>query len=210
LWFNVEVADGKSKPALVPDVTNGCKRPALNGMTEAISAKPLSRARSAEIFTSGSPVGASGLYLVFHSAHQLPNEVILIEGELFPRCARCNGAVIFELRKAAHAFSWTPYSGVRLHELPVREFDGLADHFLSSREFRIRRQRRAEARLRERSLRDQNVTTSRQLRTASRQLCQAARELVARGRSLCNGRSCLHVFETRAQNGSAIHSPKRP
>ncbi len=39
----------------------------------------------------------SGLYRARHPGHVLPNDLILLEGFQFPRCARCNNPVEFEL-----------------------------------------------------------------------------------------------------------------
>lgn len=136
-----------------------------------------------ELYASGSPVGCTGLYAVFHSAHQLPLEVILIKGEPFPQCACCRRPVIFELRKGTHLFSWAPYSSVRLHMLPVCESDGGSDSSSADREHHVRRLRRVEAALRERSWRETTVKNARLLRAASLTLRDRARRMVALSRS---------------------------
>jgi len=136
-----------------------------------------------ELFASGCPVGCTGLYAVFHAAHQLPREVILIKGEPFPHCGCCSLPVIFELRKATHLFSWAAYSAVRLHVLPVCESDGASDPSSAAREHRVRQLRRVEAELRTRSWRNKTVKNSRLLRAASLTLRTRARHMVALSRS---------------------------
>jgi len=188
----LQVAGGWGAP--ISDGTSGLRQSSSNRMTQ-VNGKGS--------FTTGSLVRDSGLYEVFHSAHHLPHQVILIEGEPFPRCACCPGPVIFELRKAAHAFTWGAYSAVRLQELPVSEFDGLSGG--SAREYRIRRLRRAEAGLREQNRREQTMKTSRQLQTAARKLCQKARELVATGQSHCI--RAVQFTCTRNTNSGQIGNP---
>ena len=48
-------------------------------------------------FTTGEQVPASGVYSVTHAAHRLALEVALFKGELFPKCARCAGEILFSL-----------------------------------------------------------------------------------------------------------------
>jgi hypothetical protein len=43
----------------------------------------------------------TGIYRVVHLAHRLPHEVVVLKEERFPRCAKCDDAVIFELVHAA-------------------------------------------------------------------------------------------------------------
>jgi hypothetical protein len=65
-------------------------------------------------------ISQSGIYRVIHGNHLLPHEVTLLRNQKFPRCARCNDAVKFQLARriklkpvekgAAH---------ICLYELPV-------------------------------------------------------------------------------------------
>lgn len=48
-------------------------------------------------YRTGETIPTSGDYEVIHTAHRLPTEVTLLEGERFPRCAECDGAVEFNL-----------------------------------------------------------------------------------------------------------------
>ena len=68
-------------------------------------------------FTTGTKIQHSGIYRVFHAAHRLPHEVILIAGEEFPRCSKCQDKVKFRLiRMVREDFTGSP---VRIYELPV-------------------------------------------------------------------------------------------
>jgi hypothetical protein len=61
-------------------------------------------------------VPTTGIYKVVHAEHRLPHEVILIGGDSFPRCSKCDVLVRFELLRAARAeFQYHP---VHLYELP--------------------------------------------------------------------------------------------
>lgn len=75
-------------------------------------------------FRTGETIPQSGIYLVIHDKHRLPHEVTLLKDEEFPRCAKCQNAVTFQLLQAAeemmdmasqHSFR------VRLYELPADE-----------------------------------------------------------------------------------------
>lgn len=63
---------------------------------------------------TGQEVPNSGIYRVLHSQHRLPEEVVLIAGNKFPRCGKCANAVKFELAKPAPHFGAT---NVVVHEL---------------------------------------------------------------------------------------------
>src|SRR5882672_10049805 len=52
-------------------------------------------------FRTGEPIPESGIYRVIHEGHRLPHEVSLFSDQVFPRCAKCNDAVKFELIQAA-------------------------------------------------------------------------------------------------------------
>jgi hypothetical protein len=74
-------------------------------------------------FKTGAIIPDSGIYRVSHSAHRLPHEVTLLQGETFPKCQKCADAVTFELVRALSLvtrFSWR----VTLYELPVLEDNG--------------------------------------------------------------------------------------
>ena len=57
------------------------------------------------MFKTGSSVPESGVYRVIHEDHRLPSEVTLISGQIFPRCAKCDGAVQFETIRLAPELS---------------------------------------------------------------------------------------------------------
>jgi hypothetical protein len=71
-----------------------------------------------EVFMTGQPVPASGLYAVKHSAHRLFSQVALFKGELFPRCARCSGAVTF---RKVREFSGLDAAGAPTYRIPLYE-----------------------------------------------------------------------------------------
>lgn len=53
-------------------------------------------------YTSGSRVPQSGVYEMIHRGqHREAHEVILIKGNLFPRCEGCGEALRFRLLRAA-------------------------------------------------------------------------------------------------------------
>jgi hypothetical protein len=86
-----------------------------------------SSAMSGGRFKTGAAIPKSGIYRVIHSAHRLPHEVTLLEGENFPKCQKCADAVTFKLIRALNSrtvvteFSWR----VTLYELPVIEDNAL-------------------------------------------------------------------------------------
>lgn len=55
-------------------------------------------------FRTGELISESGIYRVIHEGHRLPHEVSLFSDQVFPRCAKCNDAVKFELIHAATDF----------------------------------------------------------------------------------------------------------
>jgi hypothetical protein len=70
-------------------------------------------------YKTGDVVPSTGIYSVFHSEHRLPHEVILIGGDVFPRCSKCPVGVTFALvREARAGFEHHP---VRVYELPDME-----------------------------------------------------------------------------------------
>jgi len=80
------------------------------------------------IFQTGEVIPQSGIYRVRHRKHRLPHEVTLLRDQEFPRCAKCQNAVTFELLWAARVETdVTTDESVRiyLYELPVFEEDQL-------------------------------------------------------------------------------------
>src|SRR5690348_5495884 len=65
----------------------------------------------------------SGIYRVIHLDHRLPHEVTLLRDERFPKCAKCQTAVTFELVRAVALAenSLEQWPQIRLYELPVFE-----------------------------------------------------------------------------------------
>jgi hypothetical protein len=74
-------------------------------------------------FHTDETVRQSGIYQVRHKKHRLPHEVTLLEDQYFPRCAQCDGAVVFELVRAVMNEAEAGTSQIRLYELPVIEDD---------------------------------------------------------------------------------------
>ena len=78
-----------------------------------------------EMFRTGDAITESGVYLVTHSQHRLPQEVTLLRGNHFPRCAQCQEAVTFTLLRAVAEGSDLARRIV-LYELPVLNDEGEA------------------------------------------------------------------------------------
>jgi hypothetical protein len=72
-------------------------------------------------FQTGNMVSLTGVYRVVHSSHRLPHEVVILAGERFPRCARCEDSVVFELLQSAPFLNGRAVC--RIYELPVIEDD---------------------------------------------------------------------------------------
>jgi len=70
-------------------------------------------------FSTDEIVRQSGIYKVRHKKHRLPHEVTLLRAERFPRCAKCDSAVVFELIKAADEDAAILGLRICLYELPV-------------------------------------------------------------------------------------------
>ena len=66
-------------------------------------------------------VPKSGIYRVRHSKHRVPHEVTLLRDERFPRCAKCDSAVVFELVRAADEGAAILGLRICLYELPVAD-----------------------------------------------------------------------------------------
>ena len=56
--------------------------------------------RKRPTFRTGEPIADSGIYRIIHKAHRLPHEVTLLKDQVFPRCAKCQDEVKFELVRA--------------------------------------------------------------------------------------------------------------
>jgi hypothetical protein len=54
-------------------------------------------------FRTEEVVPHSGIYRVHHRKHRLPHEVMLLKDQHFPRCAKCQNAVIFKLVRVVSA-----------------------------------------------------------------------------------------------------------
>lgn len=69
-------------------------------------------------FRPGEAISITGIYRVFHAQHRVSHEVTLLAGEVFPRCAKCNSDVRFELiTQALHAKADSDFR-IRLFEVP--------------------------------------------------------------------------------------------
>jgi hypothetical protein len=80
-------------------------------------------------FRTDEVVPQSGIYRVRHKKHRLPHEVSLFKDQQFPRCAKCDNAVVFELVRAASTETGlrTRYAAqIRLYELPVLDEEEIA------------------------------------------------------------------------------------
>jgi hypothetical protein len=76
------------------------------------------------MFRTGGLIPESGNYRVQHTEHHLPHEVTLLRDQKFPRCAKCNNAVSFDLIQAEGAGSLDALGQGRricLYELPELE-----------------------------------------------------------------------------------------
>ena len=68
-------------------------------------------------FRCGEKILESGIYRVVHEKHRLPHEVTLLNGQLFPRCMKCEDSVYFELVRSAPDITLAPFK-VALYALP--------------------------------------------------------------------------------------------
>ncbi len=85
----------------------------------------------AERFKTGESVPVTGLYLVIHTAHRLPHEALLLRGEKFPRCGKCQDEVEFEVLKAVPGFDQHRDRIAKLYELPTLDEDDPAPSLAS-------------------------------------------------------------------------------
>jgi hypothetical protein len=78
-----------------------------------------------ETYKTGAVIPVSGMYRIVHNAHLLPGAAILLEQETFPSCAKCHGAITFELLNSDPSeFSYEP---LRLQEIPLMPYDTVRD-----------------------------------------------------------------------------------
>jgi hypothetical protein len=77
--------------------------------------------QSQSVYQTGAVVPETGIYLVVHSAHRLPHEVVMIEGQRFPRCQKCGDAVLFELLHSAPDLY--RHTTAFIYELPILDED---------------------------------------------------------------------------------------
>jgi len=75
----------------------------------------------AKTYKSSETIPASGIYCVVHAQHRLPHEVTLIEGQVFPPCAKCHDEVRFELVRTLPALERERRGSVSLYAIPVIE-----------------------------------------------------------------------------------------
>lgn len=71
-------------------------------------------------YRTGLKIPRSGIYVVRHAQHRLPHEVTLLKDETFPRCAKCDEAVRFELLMGVSDVSLSPFR-VILYSIPELE-----------------------------------------------------------------------------------------
>ena len=79
---------------------------------------------------TGTLIPETGIYKVIHGEHRLPHEVILFQGEKFPRCAKCRDKVCFELVYPAEEIHTVQVLCTLLEGKPVfqRDQDGPCYH----------------------------------------------------------------------------------
>jgi hypothetical protein len=71
------------------------------------------------IFRTDEEIIQGGIYRVLHKEHRLPHEVTLLSNQRFPRCAKCQDSVIFELVAPFTQQNVRQHGQIRLYELPV-------------------------------------------------------------------------------------------
>lgn len=76
-----------------------------------------------ETFATDDPARVTGIYRVIHSAHRLPHEVVILQGERFPRCSKCSESVRFQLLQAVIERPVPGQFRIALYELPEIEAD---------------------------------------------------------------------------------------
>jgi hypothetical protein len=73
-------------------------------------------------FRVGEEIPESGVYRVFHNAHRVSHEVVLLAEEKFPRCSKCNTDVHFELLQSVPEIEQDT-DFIRVYEIPHPERD---------------------------------------------------------------------------------------
>jgi hypothetical protein len=73
------------------------------------------------MYNSSDVIPKSGIYKVVHAQHRLPHEVTLLEGQIFPPCAKCHEEVRFELVRVLPSLAYERRGSVKLYSLPVME-----------------------------------------------------------------------------------------
>jgi|SRR5437588_12692534 len=81
------------------------------------SGRRMNTARST--FRTGEQIPESGIYQVIHREHRLPHEVTLLRDEIFPKCAKCHDAVVFELVRGVALAEEQESQQIRLYQLPT-------------------------------------------------------------------------------------------
>jgi len=78
-------------------------------------------------FRTGERITRSGIYQVIHRKHRLPHEVTLLKEQIFPRCAKCQDQVRFQLVRGVKLpeIENELSTQICLYELP--ELDDAAD-----------------------------------------------------------------------------------
>ncbi|HEV2964748.1 MAG TPA: hypothetical protein VG649_23170 [Candidatus Angelobacter sp.] len=74
-------------------------------------------------FQTGRVAPETGIYRVVHNNHRLPHEVVILRGQIFPRCSKCFGSVLFELAHAAPDLFQSGFC--RVYELPAIEQESI-------------------------------------------------------------------------------------
>ncbi len=75
-------------------------------------------------FATGEAVPVTGVYRVIHRAHRLPHKVVILKDHHFPRCAKCQQNVLFDL---IHAMpDLYQHSIYQIYELPATDDEAAA------------------------------------------------------------------------------------
>lgn len=75
---------------------------------------------AARQFRCGEKIPEGGIYRVVHDTHRLAHEVTLLCGQLFPKCAKCEDLVYFELVRSVPDTALDGFK-VALYVLPVAD-----------------------------------------------------------------------------------------
>lgn len=78
-------------------------------------------------FRCGGRIPESGIYRVVHRKHRLAHEVTLLCDQLFPKCAKCEDSVYFELIRSAPDIPTTQFK-VALYTLPADDEEEKEKH----------------------------------------------------------------------------------